>query len=143
MVRPGDLLVCEGGEVGRTAIWRGELDECFYQKALHRVRPRSKREAPRFFYYLMSMVAARGVFVSVGNQNTIDHLTAVQLKHYRFPFAPAEEQHAISVFLDQETARIDALIGKVRGAIDRLKELRTALISAAVTGKIDVREDVT
>ena len=89
------------------------------------------------------MVAARGVFVSVGNQNTIDHLTAVQLKHYRFPFAPAEEQHAISVFLDQETARIDALIGKVRGAIDRLKELRTALISAAVTGKIDVREDVT
>ena len=41
-----------------------------------------------------------------------------------------------------ETARIDALIAKVRDAIDRLKELRTALISAAVTGKIDVREEV-
>jgi type I restriction enzyme S subunit len=36
-VRPGDLLVCEGGEVGRTAIWRGEIEPCFYQKALHRV----------------------------------------------------------------------------------------------------------
>ena len=50
------------------------------------------------------------------------------------------EQRAISTFLDRETAKIDALIAKVREVIDRLKELRTALISAAVTGKIDVRE---
>ena len=44
-VRPGDLLVCEGGEVDRTAIWRGEIGECFYQKALHRVRPRAEPDA--------------------------------------------------------------------------------------------------
>jgi type I restriction enzyme S subunit len=142
LLRPGDLLVCEGGEVGRTAIWRGEIEECFYQKALHRVRPRTPRDAPRFFYYLMSMVAALGVFAAGGNQNTIDHLTAVQLRHYRFPFAPAEEQRSIADFLDRETARIDALVSKVHEAIDCLKELRTALISAAVTGKIDVRGDV-
>jgi type I restriction enzyme S subunit len=139
-VRPGDLLVCEGGEVGRTAIWRGEIEPCFYQKALHRVRPRANRDDARFFFYLMYMVAKRGVFAGAGNQNTIDHLTAVQLKHYRFPFAPAPEQRAIATFLDRETARIDALVAKVREAIERLKELRTALISAAVTGKIDVRE---
>ena len=53
-----------------------------------------------------------------------------------------DEQRAIAAFLDRETARIDALVAKVRDAIDRLKELRTALISAAVTGKIDVREEV-
>jgi restriction endonuclease S subunit len=53
-----------------------------------------------------------------------------------------EEQLAIAAFLDRETARIDALVAKVREAIERLKELRTALISAAVTGKIDVREEV-
>ena len=52
---------------------------------------------------------------------------------------PEPEQRAIAAFLDRETARIDALVTKVRDAIDRLKELRTALISAAVTGKIDVR----
>ncbi|MFY9608380.1 MAG: restriction endonuclease subunit S [Blastocatellia bacterium] len=52
------------------------------------------------------------------------------------------EQQAIAAFLDRQAARIDALIAKVREAIDRLKELRTALISAAVTGKIDVREGV-
>lgn len=51
---------------------------------------------------------------------------------------PLYEQRAIAAFLDRETARIDALIAKVRDAIDRLKELRTALISAAVTGKIKV-----
>ena len=53
---------------------------------------------------------------------------------------PPAEQRAIAAFLGRETARIDALVAKVRDAIDRLKELRTALISAAVTGKIDVRE---
>jgi type I restriction enzyme S subunit len=53
---------------------------------------------------------------------------------------PLEEQDAIAAFLGYQTACIDALIVKVREAIDRLKELRTALISAAVTGKIDVRE---
>jgi type I restriction enzyme, S subunit len=140
-VRPGDLLVCEGGEVGRTAIWRGELEPCFYQKALHRVRPRSESESPRLFYYMMYMVAKRGVFAGAGNQNTIDHLTAVQLRHYRFPFAPEREQRAIAAFLDRETPRIDGLVRRVSAVVDRLKEFRTALISAAVTGKIDVRGD--
>lgn len=58
------------------------------------------------------------------------------------PVVPELEQRAIAAFLDRETARIDALVSKVHEAIDRLKELRTALISAAVTGKIDVREAV-
>ena len=82
-LQPEDLLVCEGGEVGRTAMWNAELDECFYQKAIHRVRPRSDSEIPRFFYYLMYTLAKRGVFAAGGNPNTIDHLTAVQLRHYR------------------------------------------------------------
>lgn len=141
LLRPGDLLVCEGGEVGRTAIWKGELAECFYQKAIHRLRTRGDSDEPRFFYFLMYALAQRGVFTAGGNPNTIDHLTAVQLRHYRMPFPPKPEQRAIADFLDRETARIDVLIAKVRDAIDRLKELRTALISAAVTGKIDVREE--
>ena len=51
-----------------------------------------------------------------------------------------DEQHAIAVFLDRETDRIDALASRVERAIERLQEHRTALITAAVTGKIDVRE---
>ena len=57
------------------------------------------------------------------------------------PLAPRAEQRAITAFLDRETAKIDALIAKIRQAIHHLKEFRTALISAAVTGKIDVREE--
>lgn len=59
------------------------------------------------------------------------------------PVAPVEEQHAIAAFIDRETAKIDSLIAKVREGIEKLKEYRTALISAAVTGKIDVRDEAT
>ena len=141
-LRPGDLLVCEGGEVGRTAMWRGELKECFYQKAIHRVRPLSEKDVPRHFYYVMYAAASRGVFVAGGNPNTIDHLTAIQLRHYRLPFPTKEEQAQIVVVLDQETVKIDTLVAKIREGIEKLKEYRTALISGAVTGKIDVRDEI-
>ena len=133
LLRSGDLLVCEGGEVGRTAIWSGTLDECFYQKAIHRVRPWSDREIPRFFYFLMYAMAKRGVFTAGGNPNTIDHLTAIQLRHYRMPFPASSEQRAIAAFLDRETARIDALLEQKERLIELLQEKRTALITRAVT----------
>jgi type I restriction enzyme S subunit len=56
------------------------------------------------------------------------------------PLPSLVEQEAIFVFLDREASKIEVLIGKVRHAIERLKELRIALISATVTGKIDVRD---
>jgi type I restriction enzyme S subunit len=137
LLRPGDLLICEGGEVGRTAIWNGEIDECFYQKAIHRVRPRSNDDLPRFFYYLMYMLAKRGVFVASGNSNTIDHLTAVQLRHYRIPLCSPPEQGAIAAFLDRETARTDKLVARKERLIELLQEQRTALITSAVTKGLD------
>ena len=75
---------------------------------------------------------------SGGGGSTKGALTCGQLGNVSIPFPADSEQSAIAVFLDGETARIDTLIAKVRDAIERLKELRTALISAAVTGKIDV-----
>ena len=79
---------------------------------------------------------------SSGTGSTRAALTCEFLRSARFAFPPRGEQHAIAAFLDREAARIDALIAKVREAIARLREFRTALISAAVTGKIDVREAV-
>ena len=58
------------------------------------------------------------------------------------PVPPVLEQDQIVAFIRKETAVIDALIAKVHQAVGHLKEFRTALISAAVTGKIDVREEV-
>ena len=137
LVQPGDLLVCEGGEVGRTAQWKGELDECFYQKAIHRLRPRSEAELPRFFFFLMYTLAKRGVFTAGGNPNTIDHLTAVQLRHHRAPFPPPTEQRCIAAFLDRETAKIDTLVARKERLIALLQEKRTALITRAVTRGLD------
>lgn len=136
-LRSGDILVCEGGEVGRTAIWQAEIAECYYQKALHRVRPRSDQEVPRFFCYLMYSLAKRGVFAASGNPNTINHLTAVQLKHYHLPFPSAQEQSAIALFLDGKTAQIDALTRKKERLIELLQEKRSALIIRAVAKGLD------
>lgn len=72
---------------------------------------------------------------------TIRGINIRDLKRASLAIPPPKEQCAIAAFLERETAKIDALIAKIRDAIDRLKELRTALISAAVTGKIDVREE--
>ena len=137
LLRPRDLLVCEGGEVGRSAIWDGELDECFYQKAIHRVRPWTDSGNPRFFYFLMHALAERGVFTAGGNPNTINHLTAVQLRHYRMPFPASSEQRTIAAFLDRETAKIDALVARKERLIELLQEKRTALITRAVTRGLD------
>ena len=55
------------------------------------------------------------------------------------PVPPVAEQRAVAEFLDRKTAEIDALRARVETAIERLQEYRTALVTAAVTGKIDVR----
>lgn len=133
-VRRGDLLVCEGGEVGRTALVHESADGLGYQKALHRLRPLAASENPRFMAYMLYWAAYQGIFVAGGNPNTIHHLTGEKLRAYRFPAPPAPEQRAIADFLDRETAKIDTLVAKKRTLIERLKEKRTALISRTVTG---------
>ncbi len=138
-VRPGDLLACEGGEVGRAAIV-GDLEyPVAFQKALHRLRP-NPDEHPRFMYYTLRFASDRGVFMAGGNPNTIIHLTGEMLRRYRFPRPPFAEQQAIAAYLDDATGHLAEIVDEVEQAIERLNEYRTALITAAVTGKIDVRE---
>jgi len=137
----GDLLVNEGGSYpGRSALWSGKIDECYYQKALHRLRPhRPQEDTTEFIYYVMCWAANQGVFVAGGNETTIEHLPAEKLRRYRFTFPPMTEQAAIASFLDSETAKLDALAAESVRSVELLQERRSALISAAVTGKIDVR----
>src|SRR3954466_10710762 len=93
-LRAGDLLVCEGGEVGRAAIWHDELRECYFQKALHRLRPKGKAN-PRYLLYCLWGAANHGVFAVEGNLSTIVHLTREQLMAHRFPWPPAQRQREI------------------------------------------------
>ena len=76
----------------------------------------------------------------LANPGAVPSVNEGQMRDTPAAVPPVQEQRSIAAFLDRETAKIDALIARVREAIDRLKELRIALISAAVTGKIDVSE---
>ena len=139
LLRKGDLLVCEGGEVGRCSIWRGDLSPCGYQKALLRMRPLRSDEHVRYMFYTLAHVAASGYFAASGSPNTISHLTAEKLRVFRFPKPPLNEQVQISDYLDAFIASLRQTEGAIQRAVDLLREYRTALISGAVTGQIDVR----
>ena len=69
------------------------------------------------------------------------NITQSDVKDFALAVPPLPEQAAIAAYLDLETAKLDALVGKVEAAVERLQEYRTALITAAVTGKIDVRSN--
>lgn len=138
----GDLLVCEGGAninvVAKSAIWRGELSECYYQKALHRLRPRRAGESPAFLLQSLWAAWAQGVFIAGANPNTVFHLTAVKLRAHRVPFPPAAEQLTIGAHLKAALARLDGVVVRLRERADRLREYRQTLITGAVTGKLDI-----
>jgi len=136
-LRSGDLLVCEGGEVGRAAVWSGELDGCYYQKALHRLRPLGAASV-RFLMYALWAAASRGVFSNEGNTSTIVHLTAEQLRAHRLPWPPLDEQNEIVAGLDALRQRVSALTTALESQVDLLLERRQSLITAAVTGQIEI-----
>lgn len=139
-VSKGDLLVCEGGEVGRAGILKHSLQNVIIQNSLHRVR--STENLNTFLMYVLENAASKNWFDILCNKATIAHFTGDKFSALLIPLPPLPEQQAIAAFLDRETARIDALVSKVETAIERLKEYRTSLISSAVTGKIDVRDEV-
>jgi type I restriction enzyme S subunit len=139
-VKSGDLLVCEGGEVGRCAIWTSGNDICGFQKALHRLRPFSaKRDLTRFLFYVLQAAARAGAFFD-GQESTIPHLTGDKLRSHRFQFPSHDEQTAISAYLDSELTTINQAIKSTLREIELLLELRTCLISGVVTGKQDIRD---
>tara|TARA_E500000318_G_scaffold93673_1_gene92825 strand:- start:1701 stop:2459 length:759 start_codon:yes stop_codon:yes gene_type:complete len=88
----GDLLICEGGEVGRTAIWRGEMENVFFQKALHRVRLEPDLAVPEFVLWFMWFMAEHGGFSDFTTSATIAHLTGVKLKRLPVPLPPVRLQ---------------------------------------------------
>ena len=140
-VKRGDLLVCEGGEIGRCALWSNELSRCGFQKALHRLRPRDMRQdMPRFMYYTLRSAAHSHAFTD-GHVSTIPHLTGDKLKAHRFPFPPLSEQKKIVRFLDSVTEAIDAATHRFRRQVTLLHDYRKLLIDDVVTGKIDVRSE--
>ncbi len=94
---PGDLLVCEGGEIGRAAIWSGEIDTVSFQNHLHRLRPTSTDVHPHFYvYFLQCAFTQLGIFEGAGNKTTIPNLSRNRLAALDVPKPPFDAQRAIA-----------------------------------------------
>jgi type I restriction enzyme S subunit len=138
-VRKDDLLVVEGGATyGRCALVKEDLPGWGFQKSLNRVRTRNGASI-HFLAYLIQTATHIGHVSILCGKATIPHFTAEKLESLEWPHPSVTEQRLIVDFLDRRCAKIDTLIAKANEVIDTLREYRSALITDAVTGKIDVR----
>ena len=102
LLQPGDLLVCEGGEIGRAAIWNGEVKIMSFQNHLHRLRPIVEEVEPHFYvYFLQSAFTQLGIFEGAGNKTTIPNLSRGRLAELEVPQPEIDEQLAIVAALSR------------------------------------------
>ena len=143
-LRKGDVLITKDSEswtdIAVPAVVAQDLPDVLCGYHLAHIRPHSICDGG-YLSRAFSAAGMRDQFQVSANGITRYGLSGDDIRSGEFPFPPLSEQQTITEFLDRETAKIDELAAKIREAIDRLKELRTALISAAVTGQIDVREE--
>jgi len=94
----------------------------------------------KYLKYYLSGTHAQSYWALAQQGATFNEVSIANVRELPVPVPPLPEQDKIANYLNRRTSQLDALTQKVREAIERLKEYRTALISAAVTGQIDVRE---
>ena len=111
LVRKGDLLICEGGDVGRAAIWESDK-EIYYQNALHRVR--FKDNINQYFYlYILQYYKMKGLIDKVSSGVTIKHFTQSSMQKLVFPLPPIEEQKRIVRKIDAIFASLDEITAEL------------------------------
>ncbi len=114
-LQPGDLLVCEGGEIGRTAIWRGDLAHCYYQNHLHRARGRDEAADSEFaLYWLWYAFEIGSVYFGRGNVTTIPNLSQSKLCELPLAVPSLPEQRKIA-----------GVLGMVQRAVEQQARLLT------------------
>jgi type I restriction enzyme S subunit len=129
-LREGDLLVCEGGEVGRAAIWHGPIDECYYQKAIHRLRALHGFE-PSLMVGLLRRWADSGRLANYVTKTSIAHLPREKFLAITMPVPPQAEQRLIS----QVLCDLDALVAQLDGLIAKKRNIKQAAMQELLTGK--------
>jgi len=139
-LQKGDLLISEGGEVGRTALWNGEPEECYIQNSVHKVTVDKKLANNKYLLYLLETYGKWGYFESIVNRVSIGHLTREKLKENEIICPPKNEQSQIVTYLDKKTSIIDESIKNIQSQIEILKEYRQTLISNVVTGKVRIAD---
>ena len=137
-LRAGDIIMGRRGEIGRCAVVTEK--EQGWLCGTGSVRIRLHVGDPKYLSRIIGSTGFSGLLELNAVGTTMLNLNPTIVGRMQVPVPPLPEQRAIVCFLDRETAKIDALVTKVEQVIERLQEYRTALITAAVTGKIDVRD---
>lgn len=124
-LRDGDLLVCEGGEIGRCAVWHNEIQPCYFQKALHRVRCNQHIVLPDYMAWWFKYNCDHKGFAAIeGAKATIAHLPGVKLKALKVTVPPIELQNQFVAFLKQT----DKSKLEVQKSLEKLEVLKKALM---------------
>jgi type I restriction enzyme, S subunit len=140
LVKEHDLVLSITAFIGSVAVAH-DVGEAYVNQHIALARPRRDLVNERWVAYSLFSRTGQSQFRLSLYGGTKDGLGLDDVKNLIVPTPPPHEQGFIVSFVEGETARIDALVGKIREHIEKLREYRTALISAAVTGKIDVREE--
>ena len=124
-LKDGDLLVCEGGEIGRCAVWHNEIQPCFFQKALHRVRCNRQIIHPDYLAWWFKYNCDYDGFTAIaGSKATIAHLPGIKLKQLQVAVPPIELQEQFATFVEQ-TDKSKLAIQK---SLEKLEILKKALM---------------
>ncbi|MDT0402620.1 restriction endonuclease subunit S [Streptomyces edwardsiae] len=135
-VRRGDLLVCEGGEVGRCAVFEGDDGKYLaFQKALHRVRPLGGVSSSYLRYYL-EYLNVTGGFGKFTTGSTIKHLPQQQLKRLPVRVPPLEEQRRIVAMLEEQISKIESGERGLAKSSRRSVQYRRLVADLATKGKL-------
>jgi type I restriction enzyme S subunit len=144
-VLPGDIffvrssLKLEG--VGSSASITEIPEPTVFECHIVRMHPVSRFMVSKYLVNYLNSSLIRQRLVALAETTTMTTISQPKLASLEVIMPPIPEQHSIATYLDRETANIDALISRIGEGIGKLREYSTALISAAVTGKIDVREE--
>jgi type I restriction enzyme S subunit len=132
----GDLVVNEGGDVGRCAPWKGEIDECYFQNSVNRVRA-IHHASTRLLYYWLLNLKSNGLIDAVVGRTTIAHLTAEKLESLPWADIPKLEQERLATYLDASCAAVDGAVTAKRRQIDTQHALLGSIVTHAATQGID------
>ena len=135
MLNDGDLLISRSGTVGRSFLYKSQHHGlCAYAGYLVRFVP-SSGVLPEYLFLFTKTQAFQKFLQVMAISSTIENVNGEKYANAPFCIPPLREQIAIAAFLDREKAKSDMLIERCETAIELLKERRTALIAAAVTGE--------
>ena len=133
-VKKGDLLVCEGGEPGRCAVWNMDYDIC-YQKAIHRIRFNMDTN-PKFYMYYFYYMAQIGELSKYFTGMGIKHLTGESLKKVPVPILEMDAQQSILKCIEQKLSVCDKIEQTVNESLQKAESLRQSILKQAFEGKL-------